>query len=98
MPSTFDKLMAKDDGSFKRLMAMEFLVISATEEIAKLMAVQGVTNSELARRLNRPTRWVTELLRAGHNPGVGEVDPTIRDFAEVVHALGAKITIHTEAE
>jgi transcriptional regulator with XRE-family HTH domain len=76
-----------EDPEFRKLLAIETLMLEATGVVAGLMAEQGVTKADLARRLNKSRAWITQLLS-------GKANMTIRTLAEVVHALGAEVNLH----
>jgi transcriptional regulator with XRE-family HTH domain len=70
----------------RRLLEQERLIVEATELIVSLMQKGGVTKAELARRLGRSRAYVTQLLRGPQNM-------TVRTFADVALALGARIVL-----
>jgi transcriptional regulator with XRE-family HTH domain len=74
---------------FRKLMAVESLVVEASETIARVMAEQKVNKAELARRLGKSRAWVTQLLS-------GKTNMTVRTLAEVSHELGVEIKLHAQ--
>ena len=59
----------------------EHLLLEVTEIIAELMAAQGVTKAELARRLRTTKGHVTQMLSGSRNL-------TLRTLSDVFTALG----------
>jgi transcriptional regulator with XRE-family HTH domain len=78
-----------EDPEFRKMVALEFLVLQASEVIARLMAEQGLSKADLARRLNKSRAWVTQLLN-------GQANMTIRTLAEVVHELDGEVVLHSQ--
>jgi transcriptional regulator with XRE-family HTH domain len=74
---------------FRKLMAVESLVVEASETIARVMAEQKVNKAELARRLGKSRAWVTQLLS-------GTTNMTVRTLAEVSHELGFEIKLQAQ--
>lgn len=83
--------MLMEDPEYRRLYAIEGLVADAAELVARLMKEQNLTKADLARRLGKSRAWITQLLS-------GRANMTIRTFAEVVHALGAEVTLSARAQ
>ena len=79
-----------EDPEFRKLLSVEALAAEASEAIARLMAEQGVSKADLARRLDKSRAWVTQLLS-------GRANMTVRTLAEVVHALDAEVKLHTRS-
>ena len=79
-----------EDPEFRKLLSVEALAAEASEAIARLMAEQGVSKADLARRLDKSRAWVTQLLS-------GRANMTVRTLAEVVHALDAEVKLHTQS-
>ena len=67
--------------SRRRLVEQESLILEAAEFLTVLMAKEGVTRAELARRLGRSKAYVTQVLRGSNNL-------TLRTLAELGTALG----------
>ncbi len=80
----FEQLMESPE--FRKLYAMEGLVIEAGEFIARRMQEQNVTKAELARRLGKSRAYVTQMLS-------GTTNLTLRTLAEVAYALGAEVKL-----
>jgi cyanate lyase len=74
------------DPEYRRLFAVEALIAAAADLIARLMAAQGVTKAELARRLGKSPAWVSQLLG-------GNANMTVRTLAEVAWTLGAEVRL-----
>jgi transcriptional regulator with XRE-family HTH domain len=77
------------DERFARVFFEESLVIDVLEEVCGLMAREGVSRAELARRLGTARANVTQMLN-GRNV-------TLRTLAAAVHALGGEIKFHLKA-
>ncbi len=84
MKSQYEELIK--DPEFRKQLAIETLVLEATETVSKLMQAQGVTKADLARRLGRSRAFVTQLLN-------GSANMTLKTLAEVMNALGSEISI-----
>jgi transcriptional regulator with XRE-family HTH domain len=63
----------------------ELAISSFTNDIARLMAQQGVSQSELARRLGVSRARVSQLMRHTSSP-------TLRTMVEVAAALGCDVS------
>ncbi len=85
MDNGFDALMRKPD--FRKALAVESLILDASEAIAKLMEDRNVSKAELARRMHKSRAWITQLMSGRNNM-------TIRTLAEVAYELDA--VIHLE--
>ena len=70
--------------SRRRLLEQESLILEATELLSNLMATEGVTKAELARRLGRSKAYVTQVLR-------GSANLTLRTLADLGLAVGYRI-------
>jgi transcriptional regulator with XRE-family HTH domain len=79
-----------EDPEFQKELTIESLVLEASGIIAALMAEQGVTKADLARKLSKSPPWITQLLS-------GNANMTVRTLAEVAHALGAEVKLQTRA-
>jgi transcriptional regulator with XRE-family HTH domain len=75
---------------FRKLLAVETLVLQASELIATLMAERKMSKADLARLLNKSRAWVTQLLS-------GRANITVRTLAEVVHALESEVVLHARS-
>jgi len=64
----------------------ECAISALTNEVARLMSVQGVSQADLARRLGVSRARVSQLLQH-------KSSPTLRTMVEVAHALGSRITV-----
>jgi transcriptional regulator with XRE-family HTH domain len=70
-----------EDPNHMRLFQQEGAIYEVTELIESVMGEQGVSRSDLARRLGRTKGWITQLLD-------GEANKTIRTVADVLTVLG----------
>lgn len=82
------------DGDYRnrqRLRAEEALIREATQALCDIMAHEGVSQAELARRLGQTRAHVFQLLAGGRNF-------TLRTIADIADALGyrAHITLYKE--
>lgn len=68
----------------------EELILAVTNAIAEEMDRQGVSKSELARRMDRTRGHVTQLLAGGRNFTLGSI-------AEIADAIGCKVEVRLEA-
>jgi transcriptional regulator with XRE-family HTH domain len=89
MTTKYDELMS--DPEFRKMMAVETLVASASEEIARLMNAQKLTKADVARRLGKSRAWVTQLLN-------GSANMTVRTLAEVTFALGGEVKLQIQPQ
>jgi transcriptional regulator with XRE-family HTH domain len=64
-----------------RVFQQERAIYRVTELIESVMQAEGITRSELAKRLGRNKGWVTQLLD-------GEANKTIRTVADVLAVMG----------
>lgn len=64
----------------------ERLILEITERVCKILAEDGVTRAELARRLNKTKSHVTQLLDGGANM-------TIKTIADIFTALGKEMKV-----
>jgi transcriptional regulator with XRE-family HTH domain len=83
----YEQLMATEEG--KRLFKREEAVMEVTEFICGEMEKRGVTRSELAKRLGKTKRYITQLLDGGTNM-------TVRTIADVCHALGCEFHVSSQ--
>lgn len=83
MGKTTYELMTESDEDM-RLFQQELAIESVTSMIERLMKKDGVSRSELARRLNKTPGWVTQLLD-------GDRNKTIRTISDVLWALGRSL-------
>ena len=70
--------------AYEQLIEQERLILAATELVHELLEDQGVTKTELARRLDRTKGYVTQLL-------AGDRNLTLRTLADLVGALGHRV-------
>lgn len=83
-PKNFDDLYREAENHDEYWLAG--VVQAFTEEIFGLMAQQGVTRSELARRLGTSPAYVTKILR-------GNTNFTLASMIRVARALGADLCV-----
>jgi len=76
----------EDTPELVRLGLQEELILSVTEEIARLMVEQGIRRSQLAQKLGRTKSSITQLLD-------GTSNMQIRTISDVLWALGAKLKV-----
>jgi transcriptional regulator with XRE-family HTH domain len=91
-----------EDPIHMRLFQQERAIYEVTELIESLMQEQGVSRTELAKRLGKTKGWITQLLD-------GEANKTIRTVADTFAVLGreyhsssqpiqiSRTTSHTDA-
>lgn len=83
MNKELEAIWSSGDANFRREVAVESLVLEATERISEWMEKEGVTKAELARRMRKSRAWATQLLN-------GNANMTLRTLAETLDALGAE--------
>ncbi len=67
----------------RKEIAVQSLVLEATELVSRLMEEQGLTKAELARRMGKSRAWLTQLLN-------GSANMTLRTLAEVLVEMDAE--------
>ena len=84
--SYFEKFVS--DSNRRRLINQEMFILEATECLARLLEKEGVSKTELAKRLGKSRAFVTQVLAGGRNM-------TMRTFADILSVLGyqGKITV-----
>lgn len=73
-------------GRNKRLHREERLILETTLALVDAMQLQGITKTELARRLGKSKGFVTQVLAGGRNL-------TLRTIADIVDALDCTISL-----
>lgn len=63
--SSFEKFVQSPEN--RRLFEQERLLVEVTELLTGILAREGITRSELARRLGKSKAFVTQVLRGRHN-------------------------------
>jgi transcriptional regulator with XRE-family HTH domain len=63
------------------------LILDFTEELHKMMEANGVSRSELARRLGVSPAYITKVLR-------GNVNFTLDSMVRLVRAAGGEVSLH----
>jgi len=67
----------------------ERLVVDLTEEICQAMQDQGISRSELAKRLGKSKAWITKLLR-------GDQNMTLKTVVTVLWELGQTLNVDVQ--
>ena len=75
-----------NDPEFRKLLAQEELILEVTEVICGLLEQEKISRKELADRLGKSKGFVSQLLNGGRNL-------TLRTVADILHALGYKVTL-----
>ncbi len=70
----------------RRLSRQEQLLFDATELVSRAMEDEGVSRSELARRIGKSKAYVTQVLRGKNNM-------TLRTLSDLVDALGYAVEL-----
>jgi len=65
------------------------MILDFTEGLHKIMGANGVTRSDLARRLGVSPAYITKVLR-------GNVNFTVDSMVRLVRAAGGEVSIHIE--
>lgn len=73
----------------RRLLRQEELILDITEALSKALEEEGVTKTELAKRLGKTKGFVSQILAGGRNL-------TLRTIADVADALGRSVHIQCE--
>jgi transcriptional regulator with XRE-family HTH domain len=73
----------------ERLFRQEQVILDVTELICRVMDEDGVSRSQLAKRLGKSKGYVSQLLDGEHNM-------TIRTISDVFCALGRTVHFHSE--
>lgn len=81
----WDKLEETSEG--RLLLEEERVLLDVTETVARLLEEQGISRSELARRIGKQPAFVTKLLRGDNNF-------TLRTLVRVLDACGK--TVHLQ--
>jgi len=86
---TFKKLF---EAARKRLAYhVEGVILEFTEEVASRMEAQGISNAELADRLNASPAYVTKVLR-------GTTNFTLETMVKIARALDADVRVHLQPQ
>lgn len=73
----------------RRLLRQEELILDITEALSKALEEEGVTKTELAKKLGKTKGFVSQILAGGRNL-------TLRTIADVADALGRSVHIQCE--
>jgi len=88
MKTTQVQRFAEDPESMRGLQ-QELVILEVTSRICQLMEDQGVTRSELARRLGTTKGYITQLLD-------GRANMTLRKLADVFTALDHAVKVGSD--
>jgi transcriptional regulator with XRE-family HTH domain len=80
-PRSYVETLEGSSPRFRRLLRQERLILDVTETLCGLLAREGVTRSELARRLGKTKGFVSQALAGNRNL-------TLRTIADMFDALG----------
>jgi len=69
-----------------RGLRQEELIVEVTEALARALRTSGLTQTELAARLDRSKGFVSQILGGGNNL-------TLRTLADVAGALGCRVQV-----
>lgn len=90
MPETqFDREM--EDPEMRRLYAQEKLIEEAAELVCAAMERYGISKAELADKAGASLLYVTTLLN-------GSREMTLHRLANLMHAMGERVVLSSEAE
>jgi transcriptional regulator with XRE-family HTH domain len=84
-----DKLLASWDGRSSEYEA-ERLILDTTEQLIETMKRNGITRTELARRIGKSKGHVSQLLN-------GERNMTLRTLAELAFALDSEVAFEVKS-
>ena len=73
----------------RRLLNQEKLILEVTEALSEAIEEQGLTRSEVAKRLGKTKGFVSQLLAGGRNL-------TLRTVADVADAIGISLKVAVE--
>lgn len=85
-PSTDYELFEQSSDDNRRLLREEALILEVTEAVSAVMQEEGVSKTQLAKRLGKTKGFISQLLSGGRNL-------TLRTLAGLVEALGYRVTI-----
>jgi transcriptional regulator with XRE-family HTH domain len=75
-----------EDPEFAKLMAQGELIMEVTETLCELLEKEKISRKELADRLGKTKGFISQLLNGGRNL-------TLRTVADILHALGYKVSL-----
>lgn len=81
----------RSDAEYRRTYAQEAAMVDASELIADALQKSGLTQSDLAKKLQVSKSEITARL-------AGERNITVRKLADTLHALGQKLVLDTIPE
>jgi transcriptional regulator with XRE-family HTH domain len=73
----------------RRLLNQEKLILEVTEALSEAIEEQGLTRSEVAKRLGKTKGFVSQLLGGGRNL-------TLRSVADLADAMGVSLKVEVE--
>ena len=85
-PYTDYELFEQSSARNRRLLREEELILEVTEAVSAVMQEEGISKSQLAKRLGKTKGFISQLLSGGRNL-------TLRTLARLVDALGYRVTI-----
>ncbi len=85
--TTFEELFQEDPRGLRQ----EELIVEVTEALASALRSSGLTQTELAARLEKTKGFVSQILGGGTNL-------TLRTLADVAGALGCKVEVQLRPE
>lgn len=70
----------------RRRTTQDELIASVTEAVSQVLEAEGITQTELGRRMGRTRGFVSQLLTGGRNL-------TLRTIADLADALGRRVRL-----
>ena len=89
--STDYELFEQSSDRNRRLLREEELILEVTEAVSAVMQEEGISKTQLAKRLGKTKGFISQLLSGGRNL-------TLRTLAGLVDALGYRITIRVSKD
>jgi ribosome-binding protein aMBF1 (putative translation factor) len=77
---------AQSEQSYERLLRQETLIMDATETICEAMQEQGISRSDLARKIGKSKGFVSQVLS-------GKRNMRLRTLADMATALDIQIVV-----
>lgn len=84
--STDYELFEQSSDHNRRLLREEELILEVTEAVSAVMQEEGVSKTQLAKRMGKTKGFISQLLSGGRNL-------TLRTLAGLVDALGYRVII-----
>lgn len=85
-PYTDYEIFEQSSARNRRLLREEELILEVTEAVSVVMQEEGISKTQLAKRLGKTKGFISQLLSGGRNL-------TLRTLARLVDALGYRVTI-----